>query len=280
MLMARSTPAQKPRGLASRTSMPSILGFLRGPGGAHPVEDQQSRADRDRRVGEVEGPEMPAEGVEVEKVDDVAERDAVPKIAERAPQYQHETRGEEALAGMPGEHRHNDRGGENGDADEQCPLPAAGVRKKAERRPAVVREHKIEKRRDLAPFPEAERRADRALAHLVGHGDQRRDGKPGGDALEAPGIHAKRRGSPGPRRFDTQRPQIPGCFGSAPTSGRQCQQRWHLGCLLGAVRIASSEALAAMVTSAREVMSTKRSSSPRLRSSASFSAPAAMSTSA
>src|SRR5258706_10306384 len=108
MLMARSTPAQKPRGLASRTSMPSILGFLRGAGGAQPVENQQSRSDRDRRVGQVEGPEMPAEDVEVEKIHDMAESDPVPEVAERPAQYQREARGEKAFARMSDEH-HDDR---------------------------------------------------------------------------------------------------------------------------------------------------------------------------
>src|SRR6267142_7146746 len=144
MLMARSTPAQKPRGLASKTSMPPILGLLRGTGRAQRVQNQQSRADGDRRVGEVESPKVPAESVEIQKIDDVAESDAVPEIAERSAQYQREAGGEQALARMSDEHGHDHRGGEHRDDDEQHSLPASGVREKAECRAAIVREHQIE----------------------------------------------------------------------------------------------------------------------------------------
>src|SRR5580765_6310613 len=278
MLIARSTPAQNPRGLARRTSMASILGLLRGAGRAQPVEDQQARPDGDRRVGEIERPEMPAEGMEIEKIDDVAEDDPVPEIAERAPQYQRKAGGEQALARMPHEHHHDHGGGEDRDTDEKRALPAPGFREKAERGAAVVRKNQIEEAGNPARFADVEIFADHALARVIGDSDQRGDREPWNDALQA--VHAKRRGSPGPDRFDTQRPQTPGCFGSAPTSGRQCQQRSHLGCLLGVARIASSAGLAAAVTPAREVTSTKRSSSPSARRSSSLSPAAAISTSA
>src|SRR5262245_34379130 len=274
MLMARSTPAQKPRGLPSRTSMPAILGFSRSAGRAQAVEDQQAGADGDRGIGEVERPEVPSERMEIQEVDDVAEDDAVPEVAERAAQYQREPRGEQALARVPRKHHHDEAGRCDRDADEQHPLPSAGVREEAERRAAVVREHEVEESRDLAYLAEAQARADRALARLVGERDHDGDREPGRDAREA--AHAKRRGSPAPKRFATQRPQISGCFGSAPTSARQCQQRAHFRCLLGAARIASAPG----VTSAREVTSTKRSSSPSDRSSSSRSPSAVISTSA
>src|SRR6266478_7371288 len=147
MPIARSTPAQKPRGLARRTSTIPILGLLRGAGRAQPVEDQQCRADRNRRIGEIESPEMPAEGMEIEKIHDVAEGDPVPEIAERSAEYQGKSRGENPLARMPREEEHDGGGRGNRDPDEQHPLPAARVGKKAERRAAVVREHQIEERR-------------------------------------------------------------------------------------------------------------------------------------
>src|SRR5258708_16399770 len=106
MLIARSTPAQKPRGLASRTSMRPILWLLRGAGRTQPVEDQQSRAYGDRRIGEIESPEMPAEGVKIEKIHHVAEGDPIPEIAERTAEYQGKSRREKALARMPGEEEH------------------------------------------------------------------------------------------------------------------------------------------------------------------------------
>src|SRR5690349_18398627 len=141
MLMARSTPAQKPRGLASRISMTAILRLPRCSGLKHSVEYQQSRSDRDRRIRQVEGPEMPPQGVEVEKIDDMAEGDPVPEVAERPAQYERETRREQALLRMPREHRHDDRRRDDGDGDEERPLPAPGVGEEAERGAAVVREH-------------------------------------------------------------------------------------------------------------------------------------------
>src|SRR5712671_2797737 len=198
MPMARSTPAQKPRGLASRTSMIPILGLLRGAGRSQPIEDQQRRADRDRRIGEIESPEMPAEGVKVEKIHDVTEGDPVPEIAERPAEYQGESRGEKPLARMPGKEENDCGGRGNRDPDEQRPLPAARVGEKAERSAAVVREHQIEERRDLAHLPEAQARADRGLARLVRQSEEQRERKPRGDAFHILRIHANRRGSPEP----------------------------------------------------------------------------------
>src|SRR5258706_1091121 len=174
MPMARSTPAQKPRGLASRTSMIPILGLLRSAGRSQPIEDQQRRPHRDRRIGEIESPEMPAESMEVEKIHDVAEGDPVPQIAERPAEYQGQSRGENPLARMRGKEEHDGGGRCNRDPDKERPLPAARIGEKAERRAAVVREHQIEERRDLAHLAEAQARADRSLARLVRQGEEQR----------------------------------------------------------------------------------------------------------
>src|SRR6266850_2582893 len=198
MPMARSTPAQKPRGLASRTSMSLILGLLRGAGRTQPVEDQQRRPHRNRRIGKIESPEMPAKGMEVEKIHDVAEGDPVPQIAERSAEYQGKSRGEKPLARMPGKEEHDGGGRGNSNPDEQHPLPATRVGEKAEGRAAVVGEHQIEERRDLAHFAEAQARADRDLARLVRQGEKQRERKPRGDAFQILRIHANRRGSPEP----------------------------------------------------------------------------------
>src|SRR5260221_6278939 len=182
MPIARSTPAQKPRGLARRTSTIPILGLLRGAGRAEPVEDQQCRADSKRRIGEIESPEMPAESMEIEKIHDVAEGDTVPEIAERSAEYQGKSRGENPLARMPDEEEHDGGGRCNRDPDEQHPLPAARVGKKAERRAAVVREHQIEERRDLAHFAEAQAPADPGLIRAAPR--PRGPGQPHRDQLE------------------------------------------------------------------------------------------------
>ncbi len=80
--MARSTPAQKPRGLASRTSITIRHRWrrsaARGPALAKAVEDQQHRADRDGAVGDVERRIRPAGIVKQQEVDDVADAQGGP----------------------------------------------------------------------------------------------------------------------------------------------------------------------------------------------------------
>src|SRR5256885_2796571 len=61
----------------------------------------------DRRIGEIESPEMPAEGVKVEKIHHVAESDPIPEIAERSSEHQGKSRREKALARIPGEEKHD-----------------------------------------------------------------------------------------------------------------------------------------------------------------------------
>src|SRR6266705_848919 len=178
MLIARSTPAQKPRGLASSTSMRPILGLLRGAARTQSVEDQQYRAYGDRRIGEIEGPEMPAEGVKVEKIHHVAEGDPVPEIAERSSEHQGKSRREKALARMPGEEEHDGGGRSDGDPDEKRSLPAARVGEEAERGAAVVREHQVEERRDLAHLAEAQASADRVIDSLVSEREEQREREP------------------------------------------------------------------------------------------------------
>src|SRR6266849_6949065 len=121
---------------------------------------------------------MPAEGVEVEKIHHVAEGHPVPEIAERSAEYHRESRGEKALARMPGGEEHDGGGRGDGDPDEEHPLPAARVCEKAERRAAVVREHEIEERRDLADLAQAQARADRGLARLVREREDEREREP------------------------------------------------------------------------------------------------------
>src|SRR6266568_8692560 len=85
MAIARSTPAQKPRGLASRTSMIIALVHGRRSIAAPPeaVEDQQCGADRDRAVGNIESRIVRTLPMEKQEIDHAAERQAIPEIAQR-----------------------------------------------------------------------------------------------------------------------------------------------------------------------------------------------------
>src|SRR5437879_2582320 len=54
----------------------------------NPLEDQQRRTDRDGGIGEVECRPMPAEGMEIEEIDHLAEAQPVDDVAERPAQDQ------------------------------------------------------------------------------------------------------------------------------------------------------------------------------------------------
>src|SRR5215831_13579696 len=100
MPIARSTPAQKPRGLARRTSTAVILPAASAALTEQPVPDQQRRADGDRRIGGVEGREVIPARVQQHEVHHVAEDDPVPQVAERTAEDEREAGAEEAFIGM------------------------------------------------------------------------------------------------------------------------------------------------------------------------------------
>src|SRR5207244_13213982 len=86
MSSPRATPAQKPRGLASRTSMirASMNSGRPIAAPAETVEDQQCGADRERAIADVESRIVPTLPMEKQEVDPAAERQSMPEIAERA----------------------------------------------------------------------------------------------------------------------------------------------------------------------------------------------------
>src|SRR5258706_9211465 len=100
--IARSTPAQKPRGFARRTStcalpceslkgLPSswllALGLARDSAVAEALPDQQHDADADRRIGDVERGPIVARGVQLYEIDDLPDGDAVVPIAYRPAEH-------------------------------------------------------------------------------------------------------------------------------------------------------------------------------------------------
>src|SRR4051812_34386803 len=94
--MARSTPAQKPRGLASRTSISGVPGITRL-AAEEALKDQGHGAKCNRRIRDVERGPMPAGGVEIEKIHDAAQAQAVDQVAEGATQDERECAAEQAL---------------------------------------------------------------------------------------------------------------------------------------------------------------------------------------
>ena len=117
----------------------------RGAAGREAVPDEQRHADGDGRVGDVEGGEVVAGGVQLDEVDDVAQRHAVVEVAERAAQHERERRataGARCRACAASTTMHGrDRDGDDG---EEPALPAAGAGEEAERGAGVVHQHQVE----------------------------------------------------------------------------------------------------------------------------------------
>src|SRR6188768_3683495 len=116
--MARSTPAQKPRGLASRTSMSGVPGITRL-AFEEALEDQGHGTECNRRIGDVESGPMPARGVEIEEIHDAAQAQAVDQVAERAAQHQRERGAKQALGRIAHDQHGYDHGGDKGEAGEK-----------------------------------------------------------------------------------------------------------------------------------------------------------------
>src|SRR6516162_9660422 len=95
--MARSTPAQKPRGLARRMSM----AFGIPPTLPEGIDDQQGRADRDRAVGDVERRIVPVAPMKKQEVDYVTERDSIHQVTDCAAENEREPGAVPAVATAP-----------------------------------------------------------------------------------------------------------------------------------------------------------------------------------
>src|SRR5207248_8217321 len=108
------------------------------------LEDEHHGADRDRRIGDVEGGPMPARGMEIEKIHHLAEAKSIDQVAERASQDERKPRAEEPPAGRAHEQRADDRDRDEREADEQRRLPARRIREKTESRALVIDEHHVE----------------------------------------------------------------------------------------------------------------------------------------
>src|SRR5690242_8933607 len=132
MAMARSTPAQKPRGLARRMSM-SDLRLARFSTRAQAVEDKQRRPDGDRAVGKVECRIVPMPPVEKQKVDDVTERQPIPEIPQAAAENQRKARAVPPIT-APAKQPDDEPGDRDRDSGKKIARPAARVAQETERR--------------------------------------------------------------------------------------------------------------------------------------------------
>ena len=110
------------------------------------VDDQQCRADGDRAVRDIECRPRPAAIMEQQKVDDLADGDAIPEIAQGASQDQRETGAQHATAAalqhVDEEHTRGD-----GNGREEPALPARCAGQETERRARIVGENQADETR-------------------------------------------------------------------------------------------------------------------------------------
>jgi hypothetical protein len=81
MSMARSTPAQNPRGLANKFASGIFAAF----GFEQRIQQQTRRADRDRRIRDVECRKIRPIPVEVDEIDDMPQANPVDDVAQAPP---------------------------------------------------------------------------------------------------------------------------------------------------------------------------------------------------
>src|SRR5436309_1619285 len=129
--MARSTPAQKPRGLASTTSISGTRCSRNIAPLAEAVENEQRGADGDRAVGDIERGISPRFVVKQKEIDDLADHQSIPQITDRT--AEHEAQAEaihDAAAAL--QQPCNDGRCDSGNGRKEPPLPSFRIREKAE----------------------------------------------------------------------------------------------------------------------------------------------------
>src|SRR5215471_10865544 len=154
MAIARSTPAQKPRGLASsscisRASMRTPL--------PQAVEDQQSGADSDRAVGDVERRKriQPRQScrtsrqeiMEQQEIDHFPDSRPIPQITQRPAEDQAQAPAVQAVSASA-QQPDDESGRSDCKCAEQIPLPARGTAEEAECCAGIKGKDDAEKRRD------------------------------------------------------------------------------------------------------------------------------------
>src|ERR1700676_4030934 len=89
--MARSTPAQKPRGLANSICIRFSPSFKQG------IQQEAGGTDSDRRIRHVKRRKIRSIPMKVNEVDDMAQANAIDDIAERTAKDQRQSAGQQAM---------------------------------------------------------------------------------------------------------------------------------------------------------------------------------------
>src|SRR5580658_8043835 len=89
--MARSTPAQKPRGLANRICIRFLPSFKQG------IQQKTRRAHGNGRIGYVERWKIRSIPMKVNEIDDMPQAYAINKIAERSAEHERQPAGQQSM---------------------------------------------------------------------------------------------------------------------------------------------------------------------------------------
>ena len=128
---------------------------------------QQGRAAGDGRIRHIERGPVVAGHVKIEKIDHRAQPYSIDHIADGAAQNQRQCEAEQCLARILAQQIHDPHYGDDGDSNKKSALPAPRAGQKTERRPLVMYEYQVEKRRDFDAAAVRERACNRELGQLV-----------------------------------------------------------------------------------------------------------------
>ena len=140
------------------------------------VQQQQRDADVDGGVGEVEHEEVPPERVQIEEIDDCAERQAVDGVAERAADDRPNSRPDHQIPGFP-QPDAKQPGRCQREADQQRNAGLRVLREEAERNTRVEPEVEVQERPERRRLRAHAREAvhDEELARLIKREHRHRD---------------------------------------------------------------------------------------------------------
>src|SRR5262245_34137604 len=105
--------------------------------------------------------------MEQQEVDDVSERDAIPKVADCPTEDQAEPSTEQPVRRMSVQQIQNERCCRDCDRDEETALPSRGIREKTERGAGIEHEDEIEERQHRQALTRLKRRLYRNLGRLI-----------------------------------------------------------------------------------------------------------------
>src|SRR5271167_705319 len=172
--MARSTPAQNPRGLANSICISFPPSFQQG------IQQKTRGTYGYRRICHIECRKIRPIPVKVNEIYDMPQSNAIDDIAEGPPEHQCQPASQQRVPGAPQPQQPDDDADadESREADEHPALPTRSRGEKTERRADVVHTGDVEDRQHADELEFTKVRGDVTLAELVGQNHKRRQYQP------------------------------------------------------------------------------------------------------